>query len=411
MARSLSQTIAAWRRRLWRRCFFWAVPHLEYKPWPFFCFRREKIGFSAYSVVSAVYNSALYLDDFFRSLTRQSLDFRRHIQLVMVNDGSTDGSAAVIEKWRKRYPDNITQLRKENGGAGSARNAGLPLARHPWVTFIDSDDFVHPDYFLQVDEALKARRSRRVTLMACGRVQYLEAAQRFRNAWSGLTISAGRDLKEHPHNDLEDDLCLVTNSAFFLKEEIERQSLRFSEANWPSCEDGDFVLRYVDGSAEGRVLFYGRPKYYHRRRRLKNSLCDTAVNKKEFYLDRLEGAFERLLADLAAKHGRAPAYAQRAVFCHLAQTWRDAAGRPENLDCLSPAEKMSFLNLSRAISARLDDELILNSDFPAALGLSASPDYRRLFLKHFKNAGSARPDDLSAIISDLRMARQATPAG
>jgi glycosyltransferase involved in cell wall biosynthesis len=404
MARSFSKAVAAWRRRLWRRCFFWAVPHLDCKPWPFFCFRREKAGFSAYSVVSAVYNSAPYLDDFFRSLTRQSLDFRRHIQLVMVDDGSTDDSAAVIEKWRKRYPGNITLLRRENGGAGSARNAGLPLARHPWVTFIDSDDFVHPDYFLQVDEALKARRSRRVTLLACGQTHYLEASQRFGEAWSGLSISAGREMKEHPHNDLEDDLCLVVNSAFFLKEEIERQSLRFSEENWPTCEDGDFVLRYVDGSAEGRILFYGRPQYYRRRRRLRNSLCDTAAGKKEFYLDRLAGAFERILIDLAEKHGRVPAYAQRAVFCHLAQTWRDAAGRPENLDCLSPAEQTAFLNLSRAIWARLDDDLILNAEFPAALGLSAAPDYRRRLLKHFKGPDSGRPDDLSAIIDDLREA-------
>lgn len=58
-------------------------------------------GHYQYTVVSAVYNVGRYLDDFFASIVRQKLNFKKHIHLVMVDDGSTDDSAFIIKKWQK----------------------------------------------------------------------------------------------------------------------------------------------------------------------------------------------------------------------------------------------------------------------------------------------------------------------
>lgn len=56
-----------------------------------------------YSVVAAVYGVEKYLDEFFASIVRQTIGFERHIELIMVDDGSLDGSAAIIERWRKKW--------------------------------------------------------------------------------------------------------------------------------------------------------------------------------------------------------------------------------------------------------------------------------------------------------------------
>ena len=61
-------------------------------------------GIHQYTVVSAVYNVEKYLDEFFSSLTKQSLNFKNHIQLILVDDGSPDSSAKIIKKWQKKIP-------------------------------------------------------------------------------------------------------------------------------------------------------------------------------------------------------------------------------------------------------------------------------------------------------------------
>lgn len=121
--------------------------------------REQTQGFTKYSVVTAVYNAAPYLDDYFYSLTTQRLNFQNNIQLILVNDGSTDNTESVIKKWQKKFPDNIVYLYQDNQGANFARNAGLSFVKNPWVTFIDSDDFVHTQLFLACGSAVAGSRS------------------------------------------------------------------------------------------------------------------------------------------------------------------------------------------------------------------------------------------------------------
>ncbi|MBX1598443.1 glycosyltransferase family 2 protein, partial [Campylobacter jejuni] len=101
-----------------------------------------------------VYNVEKYLDDFFKSIINQRLDFKSNIYLICVDDGSTDNSANIIKKYQKKYPKNITYLYKENGGQASSRNLGLKYLKENdlnifWVTFTDPDDFLDRDYFYE----------------------------------------------------------------------------------------------------------------------------------------------------------------------------------------------------------------------------------------------------------------------
>ena len=87
----------------------------KYKP-------KKYKGYSKYVIVSAVYNVEKYLDDYFKSIINQRLDFKKNIHIVCVDDGSIDNSAKIIKSYQKKYPKNITYLYKENGGQASARN-------------------------------------------------------------------------------------------------------------------------------------------------------------------------------------------------------------------------------------------------------------------------------------------------
>ncbi len=106
---------------------------------------------SKLTVVVPVYNVEDYLDWCLGSLEVQTL---RDIEIVCVNDGSTDGSRAKLSEWVERDP-RIHVIDKPNGGLSSARNAGIAAARADYVCFLDSDDRFHPNACEEMVRLLK----------------------------------------------------------------------------------------------------------------------------------------------------------------------------------------------------------------------------------------------------------------
>ena len=95
------------------------------------------------SVIVPVYNVEQYLSDCLESICRQTL---KGIEIIVVNDGSTDNSLSIIESFQQKY-SNMKLINKKNGGLSSARNAGIDMAVGEYLFFVDSDDFIDLDTF------------------------------------------------------------------------------------------------------------------------------------------------------------------------------------------------------------------------------------------------------------------------
>ncbi len=95
----------------------------------------------AVSIIVAVYNTQKYLQRCLNSLVFQSF---QNIEIIVVNDGSTDESQNIINSYAEKFPQLIVAIEKENGGLSSARKAGIEAAKGEWVMFVDSDDWIHP---------------------------------------------------------------------------------------------------------------------------------------------------------------------------------------------------------------------------------------------------------------------------
>ena len=93
------------------------------------------------SVIVPIYNVEAYLEKCIKSILSQDYT---PLEIILVNDGATDGSGEICDKYAKQY-ENITALHKKNGGLSSARNAGMEIMRGEYVSFIDSDDYIAPD--------------------------------------------------------------------------------------------------------------------------------------------------------------------------------------------------------------------------------------------------------------------------
>jgi len=94
------------------------------------------------SVIVPVYNAEKYLEQCATSLLSQTcLD----MEIILVNDGSTDSSRLMCDGYCAAYPEIIKVIHQKNAGVSAARNAGLDAATGEWICFVDSDDWVEPD--------------------------------------------------------------------------------------------------------------------------------------------------------------------------------------------------------------------------------------------------------------------------
>lgn len=94
------------------------------------------------SIIIPVYNVEQYLDTCLRSVLDQSLPAEEY-EIIVVNDGSTDTSGDIADRYKTRYSE-ITVIHQSNGGLGNARNRGISMARGEYVLFLDSDDWLYP---------------------------------------------------------------------------------------------------------------------------------------------------------------------------------------------------------------------------------------------------------------------------
>lgn len=94
------------------------------------------------SVIVPVYNVKSYLSACLDSILNQDFD---SYEIVVVDDGSTDGSGELAEQYASRHTDKIRVLHQENQGLGGARNTGIKDAKGEYVAFIDSDDWIKPN--------------------------------------------------------------------------------------------------------------------------------------------------------------------------------------------------------------------------------------------------------------------------
>lgn len=95
------------------------------------------------SIIVPIYNVAEYLEECLESI--YSLNIEKEI--IMVNDGSTDSSALIAEKYKKKYPNITTLISQKNKGVSEAKNVALYQAKGEYIYFIDSDDFILSEKF------------------------------------------------------------------------------------------------------------------------------------------------------------------------------------------------------------------------------------------------------------------------
>ena len=185
------------------------------------------------SVIVPVYNTEPYLERCLRSLLRQTL---KELEIIAIDDCSTDGSPAVLRKYAERFPGRIRVLtQEENRGQAAARNRGLRAARGEYVGFLDSDDFARPEMFRELYEAGEAAGA---DYVACG---YTDTAEK-----DGRLIVLKRYVASRPAREQKDLFFGALVSPFlhlYRREVLQAAGVLFTENR--IYEDTAFYINLI----------------------------------------------------------------------------------------------------------------------------------------------------------------------
>lgn len=215
----------------------------------------------AVSVIVPIYNVRPWLAACLTSLERQTLT---NIEVILVNDGSTDGSDAIARAYAERN-DHFTLVNSEHGGASVARNVGLDRARGEYVYFLDSDDYLAEDAL----ETLYAKaRGEDLDVLKFSAYSFTDGCEdftwsdnggyRYRGSYPG--VYRGLDVLQMflGNEGMHPSCCLI----FTKRETIERHALRFCEGIM--LEDN--LFHYELMALSDRTAVLNRPLYYRRLR-------------------------------------------------------------------------------------------------------------------------------------------------
>ncbi len=213
----------------------------------------------AVSIIVPGYKPEAFLDQCAGSILSQT---ERDFELLLIDDGSPDGSGAMCDAYAARDP-RVRVIHKPNGGVSSARNAGLDAAGGRCVVFIDSDDYVEPDYLEQLLRPLRQLEAPEQTLILNDYQPFSAKGHERREFPQAFSVRLdGPDADPQAFRDLIFGFRLFPPYCkLFWRDIIEDLGLRFDTA-MRSAEDFDFNMRYL--ARMERICYLPSPSYHYR---------------------------------------------------------------------------------------------------------------------------------------------------
>lgn len=202
------------------------------------------------SVVIPAYNSERFLAETLDCLLGQTL---KDIQIIIVNDGSTDGTADIIADYAEKN-NNIVSLNQENAGVSAARNNGIEHAEGKYTLFLDSDDLLSPDALEMIYNGLEANGA---DMALCRTMRFGYGGEEYNPIVDSLAKEAVIDCfdKRLIWNFLISNKCFKTE--LLKKSGILFPPLRYSE-------DGAFTMQFVYAAKPKITGVYGATFKYRR---------------------------------------------------------------------------------------------------------------------------------------------------
>lgn len=293
------------------------------------------------SVIIPVYNVEKYLAECLTSVVNQTF---KDIEIICVNDGSTDNSPKILEEFAQK-DSRIKIINQENQGLSAARNTGLDVATGEYVSFIDSDNFVRTDLYADIQKLLPAE-------LICFNAKIFPISEKYR------TLQNYTQCQFDGEQPMEEKLILKTNihvwNKVFRTSIIKENNIRFPKGLY--FEDFPFVCEYM--LSINSVKFFGGKGYYFYRQQ-PNSLMNNCSHKSIHHLYAWHYLYDKLKErKLLDKYPNLINKLFR-TYTILAYKYSDEASKDNILKTAQEyASEISYKGLDELIDALINNKMI-----------------------------------------------------
>lgn len=299
-----------------------------------------------FSVIMPIYNVELYLEQCIKSVLNQSIGFNENIQLILVNDGSTDKSEEICLYYKDKYPENIRYIKQENKGVSAARNTGMQYIEGKYVNFLDSDDKWDLDVFEKAYEFLEKYQNE-IDLVAC--------RQKLFEAKEGYHLLDYKFEKNRLVDIIEDYeyIQLSTSSAFIKSDVIKKYKY---DTRLEYSEDAILLAQVLMEKSKYGIL--ADAIYNYRKRLASDSALQKRESKKSWYVETIDYGCKLLIEKSIEKYGRVIEYIQYQIMYDI--QWRVKADISKYLN---REEKTQYLHRISELLSYIDDKIIMKQKF------------------------------------------------
>lgn len=339
-----------------------------------------------FAIIMPVYNKELFVKRAIQSVLRQTYNIEEPIDLILVNDGSTDGSDAICQSFADELPEQITYVKTANNGPAAARNYGLTLIKKDvdMVGYVDADDFLGLQAVKQVNAFLEENDVDMITLP----IRYFTSKRvgaehslnhRFRSGDSLINV-----------HDAYDAIHFYAGGLFIKRSVLEQQAPFFEESLlfW---EDAYSINRYLLKQPTYGVV--ANTYYYYRKNDEANrSVVDDFWYEKERYTDLVRRGYESLMDQSVELHGEVLPFIQYLLVFHM-KLYLFNSHYGTMKETLDVRERDEFMRAVYDVLQRIDERYITEQEMKL---------YYKSFLMSLKRSGCP----VSFVMEEEALARE-----
>lgn len=310
-----------------------------------------------FSIITPFFNSEIYLKDCIESVLNQSLNFN-NIQLILINDGSTDSSLDIAESYQKKFPENIIVLSQEHSGQSKARNLGLNYANGKFINFLDSDDKLSLDTLEKVLDFLK---NNEISIVS---IPLLVLGDDEEEIFLNKKFDKNRIVnvyEEFYYPQISISSCFIKSDLF--------KDLNFDET---VLIGEDLLLINKLLINEEKYALLNSTEYQYRIRVDNSAVHDISKSNNSFFTDKTNKVYKELIYHAISQKGFLPKFIKYTIAYDLYKYY--------NLSTSNVLTKNEFLEFRKSLNVILDyidDEFIINNFY--------IPEFIKSFLIYLKN--------------------------